>query len=260
MKESDLRNPKVLQELFDKPWPKWKSWKEDDWSACNDPGDMVQFLRDSSKLSERKARLFAVACCFHCFWNLLVDDETRAAVGVAARHAEGLAETQEVMEAAASAAAVAAAREREDDNDATDISVRRTEWLYYAARAAEAAAKAVTDPLSAAFTSTFAASDLKERHLLAHFLRDIVGPLPFRPGMLSPSTRMWNSSTLARLAQAIYPGRHLPSDYLDTQRLGVLADALVDAGCTEEELIGHLRSEGPHVQGCWAVDLVLGKE
>jgi hypothetical protein len=65
---------------------------ESDWAACNDPDDMVRFLRDGGKLTERKARLFAVACCFYCFWYRLGDDRTRIAVGVAARHAEGLAE------------------------------------------------------------------------------------------------------------------------------------------------------------------------
>jgi hypothetical protein len=25
-------------------------------------------------------------------------------------------------------------------------------------------------------------------------------------------------------------------------------------------LIAHCRSEGPHVRGCWALDLLLGKE
>jgi hypothetical protein len=47
---------------------------------------------------------------------------------------------------------------------------------------------------------------------------------------------------------------------LDPARLTVLADALEDAGCTDADLLGHLRSPGPHVRGCWAVDLVLGKE
>jgi hypothetical protein len=108
MKESDLRNPKFLEELFNAPWPRWKSMKESDWAACNDPSDMVRFLSDSGKLSDRKARLFAVACCFHCFWYRLVDDHRiQIAAGLAARHAEGLAEAQEVMEAAASARAVA---------------------------------------------------------------------------------------------------------------------------------------------------------
>jgi hypothetical protein len=38
-----------------------------------------------------------------------------------------------------------------------------------------------------------------------------------------------------------------------------LADALEDAGCTDAELLGHLRAPGPHVRGCWAVDLVSGR-
>ena len=41
-------------------------------------------------------------------------------------------------------------------------------------------------------------------------------------------------------------------------RLPILADALEDAGCDDEAILGHLRSHGPHVRGCWAVDLCLG--
>ena len=116
-----------------------------------------------------------------------------------------------------------------------------------------------------------------------NFLRDLVGPLPFRPVMLSPSVRMWKSGTVVRLAQAIYQGlpllsnsdtrewlrrrreqalypwRQLPSRYLDSQRLAALADALEEAGCTSEEILGHLRGPGPHVRGCWAIDFCLGK-
>jgi hypothetical protein len=39
-----------------------------------------------------------------------------------------------------------------------------------------------------------------------------------------------------------------------------LADALEDAGCTDADILSHLRSPGPHVRGCWALDLLLGKE
>jgi hypothetical protein len=39
-----------------------------------------------------------------------------------------------------------------------------------------------------------------------------------------------------------------------------LADALEDCGCDNAEILGHCRSGGEHVQGCWVVDLVLGKE
>jgi hypothetical protein len=54
------------------------------------------------------------------------------------------------------------------------------------------------------------------------------------------------------LAQTIYDERAF-------DRLPVLADALEDVGCTDEVIIRHLRGPGPHVKGCWAVDLLLGK-
>jgi len=43
------------------------------------------------------------------------------------------------------------------------------------------------------------------------------------------------------------------------ERMPILADALMDAGCDSEEIIGHCRSEGPHVRGCHVIDLLLGK-
>jgi hypothetical protein len=40
----------------------------------------------------------------------------------------------------------------------------------------------------------------------------------------------------------------------------ILADALEEAGCTDAAILGHCRGPGPHVRGCWVVDLLLGKE
>jgi hypothetical protein len=40
-------------------------------------------------------------------------------------------------------------------------------------------------------------------------------------------------------------------------RLPILADALQDAGCEDGQLLGHCRGPGPHVRGCWGVDLLL---
>jgi len=62
------------------------------------------------------------------------------------------------------------------------------------------------------------------------------------------------------LAQAAYDERELPAGTLDLARLAVLADALEEAGCTAQTILDHLRGPGPHVRGCWAVDLILGKE
>jgi hypothetical protein len=64
---------------------------------------------------------------------------------------------------------------------------------------------------------------------------------------------------VAGIATAAYEARILPSGELDTARLAVLADALEEAGCTDDTLLNHLHGPGPHVRGCWALDLLLGK-
>jgi hypothetical protein len=53
------------------------------------------------------------------------------------------------------------------------------------------------------------------------------------------------------LATGIYEDRAF-------DRLPLLADALMDAGCADEQVLGHCRSDG-HVRGCWLLDLILGK-
>jgi hypothetical protein len=65
---------------------------------------------------------------------------------------------------------------------------------------------------------------------------------------------------LSRLATAIYEERTLPQGTLDRDRLAILADALEEAGCTNEEILSHCRSPNDHVRGCWLIDLILGKE
>jgi hypothetical protein len=93
----------------------------------------------------------------------------------------------------------------------------------------------------------------------AHLLRCILGPLPFRPPpAIEPAWLGWNGGLVPRLAEAAYEERTLPEGTLDPARLAILADALEDAGCTDNAILDHLRGPGPHVRGCWAVDLVLG--
>lgn len=81
-------------------------------------------------------------------------------------------------------------------------------------------------------------------------LRDIVGLRPFETFVLEPQSR---SPTVQRLAQAIYTDRTFA-------QLPILADALEEAGCQQAEVLNHLRSGTEHVRGCWALDLVLGRE
>lgn len=79
-------------------------------------------------------------------------------------------------------------------------------------------------------------------------LRDIFGN-PFRTVTFSQS---WRTDTVVTLAQQMYESR-------DFSAMPILADALQDAGCDNEDILSHCRGEGPHVRGCWVVDLVLGK-
>src|SRR5262249_32677276 len=60
----------------------------------------------------------------------------------------------------------------------------------------------------------------------------------------------WRTSNVVGLARAIY--RELAFD-----RMSILADALMDAGCADEQILGHCRGEATHVRGCWLLDLIL---
>ena len=83
----------------------------------------------------------------------------------------------------------------------------------------------------------------------AKLLKDLFGN-PFRPVTADPS---WLTSTVVALANGIYTDRAF-------DRLPILADALQDAGCDDEEVLNHCRSEGLHVRGCWVVDLLTGRK
>ncbi len=65
--------------------------------------------------------------------------------------------------------------------------------------------------------------------------------------------------TVKALAQAAYDERELPSGHLDPVRLTVLADGLEEEGA-DQALVDHLRSPGPHVRGCHALDLLLNRD
>jgi hypothetical protein len=95
----------------------------------------------------------------------------------------------------------------------------------------------------------------------AALLRDIFGPLLFRPVPIDPAWLAWNGGAVRKLAEAAYAERSLPAGTLECHRLAVLADALEEAGCTEPEILEHCRQQGSlHVRGCWVIDMLLGKE
>ncbi len=89
---------------------------------------------------------------------------------------------------------------------------------------------------------------LQERIAQGKLLRDIVGN-PFRP---VPLDTRWLAPPVIALAQTIYAEGQW-------QRMPSLGEELILAGCNNDEIIEHCRSDGPHVRGCWVVDLILNK-
>lgn len=91
-------------------------------------------------------------------------------------------------------------------------------------------------------------------------IRDVFGN-PFHPAKLDPAWLVWNGGAIVKAADAAYSEREMPSGNLDNGRLAVLADMLEEAGCTDAQILEHLRRpQAVHVRGCWVVDLLLGKE
>ena len=118
---------------------------------------------------------------------------------------------------------------------------------YFALRAA---AWASGNPID-----IYAVEQAEEPHPCG-LVRDILCN-PFRPVSFDPA---WRTANVVALARTVYEERELPSGQFDRARLAVLADALLDAGCDSADILDHCRSEGPHVRGCWVLDLILGKQ
>lgn len=245
---------------------------EAEWLACEDPHPMLLFLQSKQgntvkrkwpRLSERKERLFACACCRR-IWHRLVDERSRRAVEVAERCADGKVDREE-MEVAARGAYLAATDVRAYDNDdlaAPEYAALNTIGVYdatgaittmtpsfFALNAAENAATSIANRANVERPEGRNRAFRTETLAQAELFRDIFGN-PLRPVFLDPS---WLTFTVTSLTAAIYADRAF-------DRMPILADALEDAGCTNQDILAHCRSGGEHVRGCWAVDLLLGKE
>ncbi|VTR95537.1 Uncharacterized protein OS=Sorangium cellulosum (strain So ce56) GN=sce5710 PE=4 SV=1 [Gemmata massiliana] len=212
---------------------------EAEWLACADPTPMHNFLClglkvSRTKLGRRKLRLHACSCGRRV-WHLL-NNQSHRAIEVAERFAEGLATTTELEKmwrrvcdsvtcgTACAPISVAIAQTASVGQAVAALAaVRQRQGKYEEARCAENKAQ-------------------------ADLVRDIFGN-PFRPVVVDSS---WLTSDVLALATGVYEGRVF-------DRMPILADALQDAGCDNEDVLSHCRGDGLHVRGCWVVDLLLGK-
>jgi hypothetical protein len=245
---------------------------EAEWLAANDPRPMLKHIRDG--MNERKVRLFAGVCCRHMDTHLAGLCCTDA-IETSERYADGetglkdLRQYRRVMKTMAETSASMTQEDvfewsQEQEYKAHEAAL----WAVYfamqgkARQAAEHAAQAaehaawVANAADPDFNSADVARD-DEWSYQADLLRDIIGN-PFRPVSLDSA---WRTPAVVALATAAYDERILPSGHLDANRLAVLADALEDAACTDEQVLLHLRGPtGPHVRGCFVLDLLLDKK
>jgi len=228
--------------------------EEVDYFSCADAAKALAFVCGVGTLSERKARLFATACC-RWIWNLIPDQRSRWAVEAAELAVDG--KVAEKVRLAAADQALDALAELFCKRARRVLDGKPTREEHAADAAHRTAAHDKTNARVVAELSEKAAGAEREPGWPVHLIHDICGPLPFRTVALHP---IWRTPTVTGLARAAYEVRVLPSGILDREHLAVLADALLDAGCDDAPLLNHLRGPGPHVRGCFAVDAILGRE
>jgi hypothetical protein len=245
---------------------------EQEWLACADPKPMLDFLRRGiialvdelptpesretmrrtleGTIVTRKLRLFACACCRH-IWTLLTDERSRKAVEVTEQFIDGFAGDDEFQVAGlASLDARNAVKPNRNNREEAHIHRIAANAVWETARS-----EIATAAQESAEAATWAgrASTLSEAATYQPLLLRCIFGNPFRPTRPDPAWLAWNGGTAVKLARAIYDERAF-------DRLPILADALEEAGCTDADILSHCRGEGPHVRGCWVVDLILGKQ
>ncbi len=243
---------------------------EDDWSACTDPQLMLMLLRSRGLATERKLRLFACGCCRR-IWDRFPHPFNRDLVVEVEDHPDGRFEDEDLQAAARASSSVE-----------TECRGRPAYWVakalgrgFYKMTAFESAAlvacKAmalddqeyghrvevgffwsvprgtVADREDVSLPAPVPAAVQVEATAQAGLLREVFGN-PFRPVNFEGE---WRTEAVVALARGMYESR-------DFTVMPVLADALEDAGCTNNDILSHCRSDGPHVRGCFVVDAVLG--
>jgi hypothetical protein len=211
---------------------------ETDWTAGQDPDALLDAAKAMKRLPARKARLFAGGC-FRLVWDMIQADDIRLAVEMSDARADKKISQQELEHHRYPMT-------RPSDNV----------WTWLAVAIQSLATPSLNPSYVAWQVRTSTENDIY-RHARrgipcraqAELVREVVGN-PFHPVAFD---RRWRTEDTVGLARGIYEDRAF-------DRLPLLVDALMDAGCDNDDILAHCRSVGPHVRGCWVIDLVLGKE
>jgi hypothetical protein len=216
---------------------------EAEWFTSVNGARMIEVVRE--KGSDRIWRLLAVACVRRVE-SQLRDPRSRKALDVAERFADGTATIDELSAARALAESAAhqASRDEWEDEVRAKFQIDAAYEAVCAAKKAARAALICVNPI-------VAWDSIPDGLLLPDLIREIFGA-PFQWVTFDPSCLSGDNTAVKSLAAEIYDRRTF-------DRFPDLANALEHRGCHESSILGHLRSPGPHVRGCWALDLILGK-
>jgi hypothetical protein len=242
---------------------------EAEWLACQDHTQLMSHLVWESGgrgVSDRKLRLSACACC-RSMWDEFPHEGCRRAVIAAEDYADRLVSEEELGRAHEEISKWPVGDmdfTLVDHDEWAKVPANRAVMVAYMA-AGNLGGETTAAGLSWLMQGTLTASEHTPGRLvefrssqgraaqsdgeIVGLLRDIFGN-PFRPVTFLPE---WHTSTVVALAQQMYDSR-------DFSAMPILADALQDAGCASDDILDHCRGAGPHVRGCWVVDLVLGKQ
>jgi hypothetical protein len=217
---------------------------EAEWLTATDPEPMLEFIYEESR--ERKLLLLAVACC-RSVLNLLTEHQFLYAVDFIERYTDGL-ENVEVGNALD--VSLATLFHQCYGNDFRKQTAEARVALMIHNLFGQTPEVAVDMNMRALRYLKHQEVGLKEVNVfLCHLFRDIFGN-PFRPVTINST---WFTSTVLALATGIYQEKAF-------DRMPILADALMDASCDNEDILNHCRQAGEHVRGCWVVDLLLSKQ
>jgi hypothetical protein len=224
---------------------------EADWLACTDPEPMLEALKGTA--SDRKLRLFACAA-YRCSPALMAGPGVPELVEAAEELADGRADWEDPKAVARAVAEVLAAPGGTDALLAA-WAVGRLFGADAHAAAVAAARMAAPWPDGAGYARCVfgrvpPGGAARPAGLLAAVAR-WAGRPPAGPGR-ADRDQPWVTPAVVRVARGIYEDRAF-------YRLPVLVDALRGAGCEDADILGHCRGPGPHVRGCWVVDLISGK-
>jgi hypothetical protein len=217
---------------------------------------MLVFLRD--KASERKLRLFAVACCRR-IWKLIPDKSGHRVVEQAERYADGLASQRQLGKARGACSPRALIRRPlfERDNGwfamlaavaCASNDVLEMEVAAMASAMAYSGCSLVDGPDSSTTYPQRRKLRAQELSYQASLLREIFGN-PFRSVTVGSAEL---TPAIKCLADSIYAERAF-------ERMPVLGDALEEAGSNPLEVLVHFREPREHARGCWVLDVILGK-